>query len=119
MRDSIKAILQTWVNELEAQKATETDYVEYDVYLDYKTLGAATFLKQVAYQQDDMELLALASKVEMQVERIIQAEDDAENEADQERHERHLQEYESDKQIRAICIHYFYTEPAFSVDMSK
>lgn len=119
MRDSIKAILQAWVSQLEVQKATETDYDDYEVFLDYKVLGAAAFLKQVAFQQDDLELLAIASKVEMQVERLIKTEEDAEEEADQERHERHLQEYEADRQIRAVCIHYFYTEPAFSVDMSK
>lgn len=119
MRDSIKAILQAWVSQLEAQKATETNYDDYEVFLDYKVLGAATFLKQVAFQQDDLELLAIASKVEMQVERLIKAEEDAEEEAEREQQEMWELASEADQQIRAICIRHFYTEPAFSVDMSK
>ncbi|AHZ69165.1 hypothetical protein OU5_2086 [Pseudomonas mandelii JR-1] len=119
MRDSIKATLQAWVSRLEAQTATETDYDDYEYFLDYKVLGAATFLKQVAYQQDDLELLAIATKVEMQVERLIKAEEDAEEEAERERQEMWEQVSEADEQIRAICIRHFYTEPAFSVDMSE
>jgi len=119
MRDSIKSILQAWVSQLEAQKATETDYDNYEVFLDYKVLGAATFLKQVAFQQDDLELLAIASKVEMQVERLIKAEEDSQEEAEREQHEMWELVSEADQQIRAICIRHFYTEPAFSVDMSK
>jgi len=119
MRDKIKATLQAWVSLLEVQKATEADYGEYDFFLDYKVLGVATFLKQVAYQQDDLELLAIASKVEMQVERMINAEEDAEEETERERHEIWQQVSEADQLIRAICIRHFYTEPAFSVDMSK
>ena len=119
MRDSIKAILQAWVSQLEAQKATDTDYDDYEVFLDYKVLGAATFLKQVAFQQDDLELLAIASKVEMQVERLIKAEEDAEEEAEREQQEMWELASEADQQIRAICIRHFYTEPAFPVDMSK
>ncbi|CAN7644771.1 hypothetical protein [Pseudomonas sp. LjRoot263] len=119
MRDSIKATLQAWVSQLEAQKATEIDYDDYEVYLDYKVLGVATFLKQVAYQQDDLELLAIASKVEMQVERIIKAEELAEEDEERERQEMWEQVSEADQQVRAICIRHFYTEPVFSVDMSR
>lgn len=104
---------------MEAQKTTETDFDDYECFLDYKVLGAATFLKEVAYQQDDLELLAIASKVEMQVERLIKAEEDAEEEAERERQEMWEQVSDADKQIRDLCIRHFYTDPAFSVDMSK
>jgi len=36
-------------------------------------MGIATFLKQVAYQEDDLDLLAFASKAEMQVESMIRS----------------------------------------------
>lgn len=119
MRDSIKATLQAWVSQLEAQKATEKDYDDYEFFLDYKVLGVATFLKQVAFQQDDLELLAIASKVEMQVELLIKAEEDAEEDAEREMYETWEQVSDADKQIKSLCIHHFYTEPAFSIDMSK
>ncbi len=119
MRDSIKATLQAWVSQLEAQKDTQPGYGDYEFLLDYKVLGAATFLKQVAYMHDDLELLAIASKVEMQVELIIKAEEDAEEEAEREQQEMWELASEADQQIKAICIRHFYTEPAFSVDMSK
>ncbi|SCZ22868.1 MULTISPECIES: hypothetical protein [unclassified Pseudomonas] len=115
MRESIKVTLQAWVSQLEAQRVADAEYAEDDVFLDYKVLGAATFLKQIAYEQDDMELLAIASKAEIQVKRLIEAEDEAERE----RLCMQEEEYEADQRIREICIHHFFIEPAFSVDMSK
>lgn len=120
MLDVIKATLKAWVSQLDAQRVSESNYSdEHDVYLDYKVLGVATFLKHVAYQQDDLELLAIASKVEMQVEQMILADDEEQDEAEQERQEMQQRIYESDEIIRKACIHHFYTEPVFSVDMSK
>lgn len=120
MRDVIKATLNAWVSQLDAQRVLEWNYSdEHDVYLDYKVLGVATFLKHVAYQEDDLELLAIASKVQMQVEQMILADDEEQDEAEQERQEMQQRIYESDEKIRKACIHHFYTEPVFSVDMSK
>lgn len=115
MRDAIKVSLQAWASRLEAQNANDDDNHKYDFFLDYKVLGIATFLKQIAYEHDDLELLAIASKVEMRVEQMIEEDD----EADRERQDTQEQEYEADQKIRNACIHYFYTEPAFLVDMSK
>lgn len=114
MRDSIKLNLQSWISRLETQDLSEVDE-EYEFFLDYKLLGIATFLKQIAFEHDDLELLAISSKAEMQVLRMIQAEE----EADRERDEVEEQAYELDRKIRDVCIHHFYTEPAFSVDMSR
>lgn len=115
MRDAIKVSLQAWVSRLEAQNVNDDDDHKYDFFLDYKVLGIATFLKQIAYEHDDLELLAIASKVEMRVEQMIEEDD----EADRERQDMQEEEYEADQKIRDACIHYFYTEPAFLVDMSK
>ena len=96
MLDVIKATLNAWVSQLDAQRVSESNYSdEHDVYLDYKVLGVATFLKHVAYQQDDLELLAIASKVEMQVEQMILADDEEQDEAEQERQEMQQRIYES------------------------
>ncbi|QXI07014.1 hypothetical protein HU718_004780 [Pseudomonas tensinigenes] len=114
MRDLIKVNLQAWINRLETQDSSEIDE-EYEFFLDYKLLGVATFLKQIAYEQDDLELLAISSKVEMQVLRMLQDEE----KADHEREEIEEQAYELDRKVREVCIQHFYTEPAFSVDMSK
>lgn len=114
MRDFIKVNLQAWIHRLETQDLSETDE-EYEFFLDYKLLGIATFLKQIAYEQDDLELLAISSKVEMRVLRMLQEEEKADYkiEAIEE------QAYELDRKVREVCIQHFYTEPAFSVNMSK
>ncbi|WP_104903901.1 hypothetical protein [Pseudomonas sp. LH1G9] len=115
MRNAIKANLEAWVEKLESQQNVDGDYLDHDFFLDYKLLGVATFLKQIAFEEDDMELLAIASKAEMLVTRKIQADEEAEEEGDLLRQ----QQYDADERIRTACYHYFYTEPAFAVDMSK
>lgn len=82
-------------------------------------MGIATFLKRVAYQEDDLDLLAFASKAEMQVESMICASEAAEEAADREHNAQQQEYYERDERIRKACVYHFYTVPAFSVDMSK
>lgn len=126
MKATLKAHLQTWMNRLEALQDTEHDrhsdydpYSDYDFFLEYKVMGIATFLKQVAYQEDDLDLLALASKAEMQVESMIRDNEAAEEEADREHQELQQESYEHDERIRKACAYHFYTVPAFSIDTSK
>lgn len=115
MRSAIKANLEAWVEKLESQQNVDGNYLDHDFFLEYKLLGVATFLKQIAFAGDDMELLAIASKAEILVMKKVQADEEAEHEEDLLRQ----QQYEADERIRKLCYHYFYTEPAFSVDMSK
>lgn len=126
MKATLKAHLQLWMSRLEAQQDKERDrssdydpYSDYDFFLEYKVMGIATFLKQVAYQEDDLDLLALASKSEMYVESMIRNNEAAEEEADREHHEQQQESYEHDERIRRACAYHFYTDAAFSVDMSK
>jgi len=126
MKATLKAHLQLWMSRLEAQQDKERDrssdydpYSDYDFFLEYKVMGIATFLKQVAYQEDDLDLLALASKTEMQVESMIRDNEAAEEEADREHHEQQQESYEHDERIRKACAYHFYADAAFSVDMSK
>ncbi|UCZ85387.1 hypothetical protein LGQ10_03435 [Pseudomonas sp. L5B5] len=126
MKAALKAHLQSWMSRLEAQQDTERDrssdydpYSDYDYFLDYKVMGIATFLKQVAYQEDDLDLLAFASKAEMQVESMISANEAAEEEAYHEHNEQQQAYYEQDERIRKACAYHFYTVPAFSVNTSK
>lgn len=126
MKAALKAHLQSWMGRLEAQQDTERDRCsdfdpcsDYNFFLEYKVMGIATFLKQVAYQEDDLDLLALASKAEMQVESMIRDNEAAEEEADREHHEQQQESYEHDERIRKACAYHFYTDAAFSVDMSK
>ncbi|MFL6876801.1 hypothetical protein ACJ6YJ_18275 [Pseudomonas marginalis] len=126
MKATLKAHLQLWMSRLEAQQDKERDrssdyypYSDYDLFLEYKVMGIATFLKQVSYQEDDLDLLALASKAEMQVESMIRDNEAAEEEADREHHEQQQEIYEHDERIRKACAYHFYTVPAFSVDTSK
>lgn len=126
MKAALKAHLQSWMGRLEAQQDTERDRCsdfdpcsDYNFFLEYKVMGIATFLKQVAYQEDDLDLLALASKAEMQVESMIRDNEVAEEEADREHHEQQQESYEHDERIRKACAYHFYTDAAFSVDMSK
>ncbi|KEZ64704.1 hypothetical protein AAY86_10615 [Pseudomonas amygdali pv. tabaci str. ATCC 11528] len=126
MKATLKAHLQTWMNRLEALQDTEHDrhsdydpYSDYDFFLEYKVMGIATFLKQVAYQEDDLDLLAFASKAEMQVESMIRDNEAAEEEADREHQELQQESYEHDERIRKACAYHFYTVPAFSIDTSK
>jgi len=126
MKAALKAHLQSWMGRLEAQQDTERDRCsdfdpdsDYDFFLEYKVMGIATFLKQVAYQEDDLDLLALASKAEMQVESMIRDNEAAEEEADREHQERQQENYEHDERIRKACAYHFYTVPAFSIDTSK
>lgn len=126
MKATLKAHLQTWMNRLEALQDTEHDrhsdydpYSDYDFFLEYKVMGIATFLKQVAYQEDDLDLLAFASKAEMQVESMIRDNEAAEEEADREHQELQQESYEHDERIRTACAYHFYTVPAFSIDTSK
>ncbi|MEC6742977.1 hypothetical protein [Pseudomonas qingdaonensis] len=115
MREAITAQLQAWAKQFENQSDPESDLEDHDFFLDYKLLGVATFVKHVAFEQDDLELLALASKVEMQVEREIALQDEAQRD--------HMlaqdQSYGRHERVREICIQHFYTAPAFRVDMSK
>jgi len=113
MRNTIMTTMQKWALELETQSAGDLE--SHDVFLDYKLLGVASFVKNIAYEHDDVELLAVASKIEMQVERLIKTEQDALDDHSRWQHE----EYEREQQIREICIQHFYTKPAFHVDMSK
>ena len=126
MKATLKAHLQTWMSRLEALQDTEHDrhsdydpYSDYDFFLEYKVMGIATFLKQVAYQEDDLDLLAFASKAEMQVESMIRDNEAAEEEADREHQELQQESYEHDERIRKACAYHFYTVPAFSIDTSK
>jgi len=126
MKATLKAHLQTWMSRLEALQDTEHDrhsdydpYSDYDFFLEYKVMGIATFLKQVAYQEDDLDLLAFASKAEMQVESMIRDNEAAEEEADREHQELQKESYEHDERIRKACAYHFYTVPAFSIDTSK
>lgn len=126
MKATLLAHLQSWMNRLEAQQDTERDdysdfepYSNYDFFLEYRVIGIATFLKQVAYQEDDLDLLAFASKIEMQVENMIRDNEAAEEEADREHHEQQQESYEHDERIRKACVYHFYTVPAFSIDTSK
>lgn len=126
MKATLKAHLQTWMNRLEALQDTEHDrhsdydpYSDYDFFLEYKVMGIATFLKQVAYQEDDLDLLAFASKAEMQVESMIRDNEAAEEKADREHQELQQESYEHDERIRKACAYHFYTVPAFSIDTSK
>lgn len=126
MKATIKAHLQTWMNRLEALQDTEHDrhsdydpYSDYDFFLEYKVMGIATFLKQVAYQEDDLDLLAFASKAEMQVESMIRDNEAAEEEADREHQGLQQESYEHDERIRKACAYHFYTVPSFSIDTSK
>lgn len=126
MKAALKAHLQTWMNRLEALQDTEhdchSDYdacSDHDFFLEYKVMGIATFLKQVAYQEDDLDLLAFASKAEMQVESMIRDNEAAEEEADREHQELQQESYEHDERIRKACAYHFYTVPAFSIDTSK
>lgn len=126
MKATLKAHLQLSMSRLDTQQDPERDrssdfdpYSDYDFFLEYKVLGIATFLKQVAYQEDDLELLAFASKAEMQVESMISANEAAEEAADREHNEQQQAYYEQDERIRKACAYHFYTVPAFSVDTSK
>lgn len=120
MKATLKAHLQSWMSQLEAQQGRDHDlYSDYDFFLEYKVSGIATFLKKVAYQEDDLELLAFASKAEMQVESMIRAIEAEEEAADREHDAQQQEYYERDERIRKACAYHFYTIPAFSVDMSK
>ncbi|WP_323601350.1 hypothetical protein [Pseudomonas putida] len=120
MKATLKAHLQSWMNQLEAQQNRDHDLnSDYDFFLEYKVLGIATFLKKAAYQEDDLELLALASKAEMQVESLIRANEAEEEAADREHDALEQACYERSERIRMACAYHFYTIPAFSVDMSK
>jgi hypothetical protein len=126
MKATLKAHLQSWMGRLEALQDIEHDrhsdydpYSDYDFFLEYKVMGIATFLKQVAYQEDDLDLLAFASKAEMQVESMIRDNEAAEEEADREHQEQQQESYEHDERIRKACVYHFYTVPAFSIDTSK
>ena len=114
MKATLKAHLQTWMSRLEALQDTEHDrhsdydpYSDYDFFLEYKVMGIATFLKQVAYQEDDLDLLAFASKAEMQVESMIRDNEAAEEEADREHQELQQESYEHDERIRKACAYHF------------
>ncbi|MBI6945187.1 hypothetical protein JET76_28165 [Pseudomonas putida] len=115
MRTTIMTQMQARARQFERQSDPESDLDDDDFFLDYKLLGVASFVKHVAFEHDDLELLALASKVEMQVERVLALQ----NEAEHERMFAQDQSYAQHERIREACIRYFYNEPAFSVDMSK
>jgi hypothetical protein len=124
MKATLKAHLQSWVGRLEAQQDTGPSFgfrplFGLRLFLGVQGAGIATFLKQVAYQEDDLELLAFASKAEMQVESMISADEAAEEEADREHNEQQQAYYEQGERIRKACAYHFYTVPAFSVDTSK
>lgn len=120
MNATLKAHLQSWMSQLESQQGRDDDiYSGYDFFLEYKVLGIATFLKKVAFEEDDLELLAFASKAEMQVESMIRDSEADEEAADREHAEQQREYYERDERIRKACTYHFYTVPAFSIDMSK
>jgi phage gp36-like protein len=115
MRETIKAALVETAKKFELQVRSELVDSANDSFLDYKALGVAAFVKEIAYAHDDLELLAIASRLEMQVEKSIEAE----NTAEYEFHETQMREYEYRIQISEMCHRYSHSELAPLIDMSK
>jgi hypothetical protein len=120
MRDSVLALLKDWKKTLAAQDAdpsllSDDAFPSGDHYLDRHLHGVALFLKTVAHRADDMELLGLCSKIEMDLKERFAAEDRAFDEQ-QRAGEREAAAMDA---VKEVCIRYFYKEQAFSLDLSK
>lgn len=115
MREIIKTTLQQWVEQFEKQQQQAFNMEAYDFYLDSHLLGVAKFLKEIAFSLDDVELLGISTKLEMYIEKKL----DEESQAGITRMLELEYNHEFRENIRKICIKYFYTEPKFTVDMSK
>lgn len=115
MREAIKNVLEFWVDRLRSQEDHGWDNEDYDIFLPHHLLGAAKFMKDVAFEVNDLELLGAFTQIEMGLQermRQQELEEIAEDEA--------LDQMENDQEaIRLLCLKCFYKDSIFSVDMSK
>jgi hypothetical protein len=119
MRVTVLQVLATWRAKLAAQdEALERgalDRRENDVWLDRHLVGVARFLKEVGHKENDVELLGLATKAEIDLsERFASARKSYQ--MHQEDLERENDFYED---IRELCRSLFYEQRSFRVDSSR
>ncbi len=119
MEDLLKDELITLYDEYNKQKTDEMNvdynYAEYKSYLDYQLLGASKFIKSIAYKIENVELLGLAAKIELDVLHDIEEENQAHNDFYQYQSE----EYDFSMKARKFCIQLFYEEPRYRADMTR
>lgn len=118
MKEAIKDLLNEWSGRLSRQNAdmeasNPTD--DHDHYLDRHLFGAALFIKEIAHKESNIELLGIASKIELDLKERFLAEDAAYEEYDRDR----MLSYEIEQNVRKECIKHFFNEPKFRVDISK
>lgn len=114
MREAAKQVLEVWAERLDAQDEQGWEYEGYDVMLPDYLLGAAKFMKEVAFKINDREMLGTFTQVEMFLDKRMQqqeleviAQDEAQDRKDNDQEE-----------IRRLCARCFYKDSIFSVDMS-
>ncbi|EPZ2383018.1 hypothetical protein ACXLPV_004818 [Vibrio parahaemolyticus] len=125
MNKNIKDNLKVW-HQLYLQQNAEVDpddpsiwdYDNADKYIpffEYQLLGALTFLKEAFHDTEDLELLGLISKLEMQIHRDMAEEQQYENE----HHELELEAMRYSDSVRKYCIDLFYNEKRYQLDFSQ
>jgi UTP:GlnB (protein PII) uridylyltransferase len=110
MREAVIKQLDIWTEIYTHQRPED----ESDLF-GYNVEGVAMFVKQLAVNCEDMELLGKATRLELHIERKRRENRLAEEEQEQQT----AHEFDFYKKVRKLCIKYFYHEPSFVIDMSK
>ena len=91
------------------------DLDNHEYFLEYQIIGVAKYVKSIAYALEDMNLLGLAAKIEINIQKNI----DEDNKLYFEEMEALNSEYDFQTKIRQLCIQLFYEDNRYSVDMNK
>lgn len=116
MATIIRKLLLEWCERLDQQDCRAIGAADdgYEFALDYHLMGAALLVKQVASECDEMELLGLASKIEMRLTDRFEKESEAHAAYQQQQWE----EIARQDPVRERCRLYF-KDPSFRVDVSR
>jgi hypothetical protein len=117
MHDIITRLLSKWLERYYDDQDPLNDDEERDWWLDHHLMGVALFLKQVACESEDMELLGFAAKVEMILAEHFQREKE-EWKADEEMREAQMEEMKRPDPVEERCRLYL-QDPSFLVDVSR
>ncbi|HHX8370530.1 TPA: hypothetical protein ACVOYU_004606 [Vibrio alginolyticus] len=119
MEHLLKDELMTLFAKYDKQKSDEMnddyDFNEYETFLEYQLLGVSKFIKSIAYKMENVELLGVATKIELDVLHEIEKE----NQAHDEYYQFESQAHNYSMQARRFCIQLFYEECRYHADMTK
>ncbi|RXF05684.1 hypothetical protein [Pseudoalteromonas phenolica] len=115
LKDELMALFAKYDKQKFDQVNGDYDSSEYESFLEYQLLGVSKFIKSIAYKMEEVELLGVATKIELDILHDIEKE----NQERDEYYQFQSDEHEYYMQARSFCIQLFYEECRYHADMTK